>query len=1283
MIPAFTYYILPRNWDEWEEWCFHIYSAYLDSDNLCRYRRSGQAQHGIDLLGNDSNGRICGVQCKHREADRTLKEDEVLEDVQKAKSYPGPLDRLIFATTAKNEELQLLATCLTKEHKKAGLFTVMIHSWRDICRILNEHPDVRRKILEDAPPAELSVRLQKIENVISASGFRAGADTAHIHEEIDQAFLHTKQGVPQNTIVQLERIRRRRWDQLDDRMKFRVLANIGNAYAAQAEYEKAAQFYLEAVDYQRENEDALALSALAHSFRRDHKMALQVANEVCKQFPHNGRAQSIRIKSLPEDVSLEEALASTPADVLDHPEVSMALYFRATDCDQYEDAELFAAKALESEPDWIEAKLSMATAILQGIGHRAREWYGLKLTGILKARAERARENLDEVVTELGQKDPSGLRSTALYNRSGLNRYLGDAAGAERDLCEAHELSPDDLGIATAYANYLCRSKRFDEAILRLENLANIAKSGKTLMLLAIAHWERRDAEDLERATRILEDGIPEIAEDGGPYRNDWLDLLVAVCSELGDPGRADAVLSRLPEGFASPLMLKVLRESLALGQGPTGDESDLLKNPLQQVANDDPPDELRRLANLLQRAGRFREAVSVYEQFVSEDSVTIDTRPALQCAQECKMHAYMMRVLGRLRSGGVCQREFVEPEVSLLLSYNEEEEAVRALEELLVLHPDDPWAIVNRSLIGLKTDKLELVEDDPSRFPAVGSVDPELGAGIVTILMKRIDRVRAIRYAYSLWRRFPDAPEANRAMICAIFDPHGLEFDLPFPDVVTPGTAVCLAREHADEGRWIIIEDETDPPPSSTRSEFAEDHPLCKAVVGRSKGDQYEDVGGLLKDRKGIIKDIVDKAVFRVRECAANWRQQFPHIPFIEVLKTGPADAKDAQTLLGEGYAALVQAEEAHDQILAEYRNSQIPIPVVARVVGRSVLETMSFLRSDPETLGVRCCAGGKEELDNAFLCCSAGGKLVVEPTALATLFFLDFERLLDQIPLDLIVTRAGLDELSALIIPEERIDRQAENLGLVNGKLFMEKIPRGAILERNERLKGFLKQLSATARTIGGAALSSIDPDLRETTFKALGLGTAEALAAAAAMNAAIWTDDLWIAQFGTGQFRIRSVWSHALLLHLLKSGSISEELAADTTLNLHVHGYKFVGLSPNVILRACVLSHWSPEVEPASGVLKSFGSPDVPEESLLAILFGSMYLIWRNAPRLEAAEKVTICVLEMMKARPDASRLVRQLSNNAERLLGVNILGFQNLQKCLDQWQSGNEGGRIVIP
>ena len=61
MIAAFRYDRLPRNWDEWEEWCVHIYSAYLSSDNLCTYRARGQTQHGIDLVGNDFKENVCGV----------------------------------------------------------------------------------------------------------------------------------------------------------------------------------------------------------------------------------------------------------------------------------------------------------------------------------------------------------------------------------------------------------------------------------------------------------------------------------------------------------------------------------------------------------------------------------------------------------------------------------------------------------------------------------------------------------------------------------------------------------------------------------------------------------------------------------------------------------------------------------------------------------------------------------------------------------------------------------------------------------------------------------------------------------------------------------------------------------------------------------------------------------------------------------------------------------------------------------------------------------------------
>lgn len=1283
MLGEFKYKNLPESEEAWEKWCLLIYRAHLGSDNLTAHRRRGQTQHGIDLIGNDSTGAICGVQCKNRTRNRVLAEADVRTDIEKAKQLHIPLDRLIFATTATNDELHALAIVLTKEHKKSGLFTVTIHVWQDIEQLLNEHHEVQRRIYEEDRGREFEAISRKLDAVLISSGLRAQTDTDQVHEEIDQAFMHTEQRFPEHTVVLLERIKRRRWDRLDDRAKYRVLANLGNALAAQGKYEEAAAHYFEAADYQGETEDALALKALAHFFRKDQQSALECATAVCARFPHNGRAQAVRIQSLPDEISLEEILASLPSEVQDDPEVCAALYYRATTATRFSEAESYATKALDAAPSWIEGRINWATAIVQSLRCELDDRHGEQLPEPLRERAEKARQTLTQVIGDLKNRDSSGLLPLAVYNRATLNRLIGDVVCADRDVVEAYKLAPGDLDIALGYSNYLCRTGRHDEAILLLDRLAESVPSAKILMLLAVALWERGDQDGLKRASQVLRDNLQEVEREERSYRNDWLTLLVEVNSQLGEHEDNESIFANLQNGLVSSFMIEILRASAVLARGDAPSGIELFDEPLVHINESTPSDELRRLARLLERVGQFNKALDVYRQFVPEDRLTFDTRSTLQCAQEAKNHAYMLRVLKRLRRAGVCVRDFVEPEVALLLRYDEDQAAVQALQEFLAVHPNDPWALVNRSLIGLKISKPELVEEDADRLPQVDSVSPELGRGVVIILLKQIDRLRAIRYAYSLWRRFPDSPDANQAMIAAIFDPIGLELKLPSPDRVRPGTAVCLEDESNEQIEWVVVEDESDPPPSSTRNEFGVSHQICQAILDKRKGEQFEDVGWARKGRKGVVRDIVDKAVFRARECAAGWRRQFPHIHFIEMLKTGPADAKDAKTLLGEAYTALEQIADAQEQILSEHQKSLLPIPMLAKAVGRSVLETVTFLCSDPQHLGVRCCAGSRDELKAAFLCCSVGKPLVVEPTALATLFLLGRADLLEHIPLDLIVTQAGLDELRSLLVPEDKVDSYGGTLGLAAGQLVMHKISSTELLERNKSLQRLIGQLSASARVLGGGALASIDSELRGTISEAFDSGTAQALATAQEQKAALWTDDIRIAQFANEHFGLQCVWTHALILYLLKVDAISGKLATDISLCLHMNGYKFVGLSPDIVLRACVNSEWIPENPPSATILKSFGSSDVSQESLWPLLFESIYLIWKNAPSLAVAERITVRLLEGLGARSDARDLVEGLHASTEKLLGVNVVGAERLKEYLRSWLDGGGAGWLITP
>ena len=127
--------------------CLALFQKHLPAPDLKRYARPGQPQEGVDLLGTDEDGRVCGIQCKLRNADKALTRAEVDAEVAKAKTFRPALQRYVIATTAKRDkELQRHVVAFTTDLRKQGLFSVELCFWDDILDLLNRHEDIQRMV---------------------------------------------------------------------------------------------------------------------------------------------------------------------------------------------------------------------------------------------------------------------------------------------------------------------------------------------------------------------------------------------------------------------------------------------------------------------------------------------------------------------------------------------------------------------------------------------------------------------------------------------------------------------------------------------------------------------------------------------------------------------------------------------------------------------------------------------------------------------------------------------------------------------------------------------------------------------------------------------------------------------------------------------------------------------------------------------------------------------------------------------------------------------------------
>lgn len=139
----------PKNAEDFEEMCKHIYSVVFDDPTPKHYGRKGQEQYGKDILIQknniqDAEHRIA-IQCKKVDKISFANKsgDSVIAEINKAESQVPPLDinHLIIATTFHTDQkLQDAVMQLSDERKALGKFTVSIDFWSDIESHIKKDP---------------------------------------------------------------------------------------------------------------------------------------------------------------------------------------------------------------------------------------------------------------------------------------------------------------------------------------------------------------------------------------------------------------------------------------------------------------------------------------------------------------------------------------------------------------------------------------------------------------------------------------------------------------------------------------------------------------------------------------------------------------------------------------------------------------------------------------------------------------------------------------------------------------------------------------------------------------------------------------------------------------------------------------------------------------------------------------------------------------------------------------------------------------------------------------
>jgi tetratricopeptide (TPR) repeat protein len=1100
--------------------------------------------------------------------------------------------------------------------------------------------------------------------------------TTNASTDIDLAAEQTKAGQPDIAIHLLTELRKRSWDQLSSRDRYRVEANLGRAQEKKGQVEEAARQYLKAKAHQPQDEEARSLEAMAFHLLGNRDEAFRLANAVLADYRYSMLAIAVAVRSAPSSMSFSEVERAVPAAARNAIDVLHALAWRAAEGGDFVTAEKIARQILALRPDLAEAKEQLGTILVQSVTRAAALDANKARNPEQDQRAKEAVSLLtDALAVARGKKEIAQLR----YIRAAAFEHLGDSDQAETDFRVARDNDPGDPEFARLSAVHLVRRGQRNAAIDVLGASARDGRAPVNSLILAQLLGERNGSNDRLAATEILRKALPNATKAEPDFRTELVATLSQLLSTTGQHEQATDLLERLDPSYLTKAALLAIRADVHRRANQMSEATKLAKDARALIDSNTSEQDRIRVALVLTMVRQFEDALGVWKQVLKPSHRIEDIHAALDCAKRCNDDQFILAFCKSVRENGIHDDACFELEVVTLERYNSLDDAMQLLAEHIKACGDDAFVRslrVRLALIALKRKRIEFVEFDPARLPQVESVNVQLGGAVVYVLRHGPNRMDAARYAYELLRRHFGHIEAHAIYVFAmgLGDKESIEFEKA--DTVTPGTAVRYEEEGSGDQKWMVVEDCSSP--DASRGEYGPEHPIARQLLGKRVGERFSLRIDPLQPRTGVIREIVSKYVYRKSDVMQRGEERFGDAFFAKAYNL-------PQTSTGEPDLSLifrsVDRRVEHIEALHKlYRENPLSVTSFARMAQRSVFESLQHL-AGVTTLPIRCCWGGADEIGAAEEALNSVQELVLDPMALATLGLSGIYARIVKGPFRFVVCEGAVQQLQEML---EGPGYSSEGFVTRQGAKYV--FVEASQEDRNrfrDGLSSFLQWIRSTGTVETGAVLADLEHKEREQLIDLFGQATAESIARARIEGAALWTDDLIVAEIAKSEFRVKRVWTQLVVSHLMCAKLIVEDVLTDVTLFLLNWNYSFTRVLPESITGACRAAKWEPTRTPLVGVIRWFRNPETEAAGLLGLTASTFVRIWQEASLYHQKDAVTAAICAAVLDRPDGKSLLQVLVQLVDQMFGLDAVSAEGCKGTIARILRSNGGPRLILP
>jgi tetratricopeptide (TPR) repeat protein len=1092
------------------------------------------------------------------------------------------------------------------------------------------------------------------------------------HKRIDYAQTLIKQGQFNQAVQYLERLKTELWYQLDDILKYRLLTNLGMAKLGLDESsDAAAAKFVEARQYNPQDDTALALAAMGYVFQQDYSNAENFIEKALQKNPANALAYSLRVRIASVTESIESVLEQIPPAYHECPDVLVALGEAALKRGLYEKAEEWWQAALNNNngSSMDSVKAFMGVALMEPITQNYPLIDAGQLLDSQKHSLERAFSLFTEVLggTYVNPNDLSHIKFTALVNRAGTLRLLGQYDEAIRDIEIALMTKNKEPYLIKQRALLAHEKGNKEEAYSYVQQILLSPETPEASLLAATFLMELKrvkEAEDI--LNQFLQTDSPEDLKRKAKHLK--FDLFLG----RDDRKNAEDILQQVKN--EDPESVFTLIQNIRW-QKYIGSEENipaLVEQAKAALFSKSSTHAQIILAEVLYSLNYYRDAAEVYERFVDKTLNTALSRQLLKAHYLAGNYKDALNLCQQLLDKYGVLQTISEIATSIYGDIGDMDNARQVCEDYLKIFPDNVVMQLLLAEVHYATGKYEKLDRFLDSKPSIESlklVDLKKIAQLYKI-RGRIDSF--LEVIYEMRHCFYNDVQVHVFYQISYLEATNIPPGIQNFNTVKDGCGVLLRNNFGKE-QWYILEERSDA--NFSHNELNSSQSLYQDLIGKHIGEEVvlvEDNFGRNTLRILAITDkycAAGKQSFSVLENQTNIKG-FRMVP---VPMEGDSPSSNWVQQFMEG---LKQHQEDFNLIKSEYVSGKLPFGAVAILVNRNPIELWQILAFGASPFIHAWSNFQQEKFDDALITLQKGGLIVIDPISLVTLHYLgvadDVVRLLGKFG----IAQSTIDLFQAKLDTAQGLQGEGfTTFGVEDGQGIKQEVTSEQIGQERTFFDQIIKWVRENCFVLPCLRKLDINHDERTELYELINAVFIDTMLIAREPGRILYSDDQWLRWYAGADSSVPGVWTQVVLKYCLIQQNTNESLYRKAILLLANLGYRYTIIDAKILMEAVRLTEWKLQPIYASA-LKALADKNTTlgyAVSVAADFLRQLYLdvVITHTQLIDPRDDLVFEMLKILTEKRSATIFVQELKRAIQERFKIIPLQEQQVQRAIDAW------------